>query len=52
MNADGSKAIDVNAQVGARVTILKWIGWGMLIGGLVIALLGVIVIYFGAFRRP
>lgn len=52
MNADGSKVIDVNAQVGARVTILKWIGWGMLFGGLVIALLGVIVMYFGAFRRP
>jgi hypothetical protein len=52
MNADGSKAIDVNAQVGARVTILGWVGGGLLVGGLVIALLGVIVIYFGAFRRP
>jgi len=51
MNADGSKAIDVNAQVGARVTILGWVGGGLLVGGLVIALLGVIVIYFGAFRR-
>lgn len=51
MNADGSKALDINAQVGARVTILGWIGGGLLVGGLVIALLGVIVIYFGAFRR-
>lgn len=52
MNTDGSKSVDVNVQVGARATILTWIGWGMLIGGLVIALVSVIILYFGAFRRP
>ena len=52
MNTDGSKSVDVNVQVGARATILTWIGWGMLIGGLMIALVSVIILYFGAFRRP
>ena len=51
MNADGSKMVDVNAQVGARVTILRWVGWGLLIGGLLVALAGVAAIYFGAIRR-
>jgi hypothetical protein len=52
MNADGSKAVDVNAQVGARITVLSWVGWGLLIGGLTIAAIGVAAIYFGAIRRP
>jgi hypothetical protein len=51
MNADGSKAVDANVQVGARVTILNWIGWGLFIGGLLVALIGVIIIYFGAIHR-
>ena len=52
MNADGSTAVDVNAQVGARVTILGWIGWGLLFAGFIFGLAGIAVIYFGAFRRP
>ena len=52
MNADGSKIVDVNAQVGARVTILRWVGWGLLIGGLLVALAGVAVVYFGAIQAP
>lgn len=51
MNADGSKAVDVDALVGARVTILNWIGWGLLFGGFIVAFVGVAVIYFGVFRR-
>jgi len=51
MNADGSKGVDANVQVGARVTILSWIGWGLLIGGILVALIGVVIIYFGAIRR-
>jgi hypothetical protein len=50
MNADGSKNVDANVQVGARVTILSWIGWGLIIGGLLVALVGVVVIYFGYIR--
>jgi hypothetical protein len=52
MNADGTKPVDLDAQVGARVTILNWVGYGLLIAGLLLALLSVAAIYFGIFRRP
>lgn len=51
MNADGSKGVDANVQVGARVPILNWIGWGLLIGGFLAAMVGVVIIYFGAIHR-
>jgi hypothetical protein len=51
MNADGSQGVDANVQVGARVTILSPIGWGLLIGGFLVALVGVVIIYFGAIHR-
>ncbi len=51
MNADGSKAVDVDVQVGVRVTILNWIGWGLLIAGVLVAAVGVAALYFGVFRR-
>ncbi len=51
MNADGSNGINADVQVGARVTILSWIGWGLLIGGILVALVGAVIIYFGAIRR-
>ena len=51
MNADGQPGVDANVQVGARVTVLGWIGWGLLFGGLFVALIGVVIIYFGAIRR-
>jgi hypothetical protein len=52
MNADGSKAVDVDVQVGVRVTFLSWIGWGLLIAGILVAAVGAVAIYFGVFRRP
>ncbi|MCX6649072.1 MAG: zinc ribbon domain-containing protein [Candidatus Bathyarchaeota archaeon] len=52
MNADGSQAVNVDAQVGARVTVLSWVGWGLLFGGLILAFGGIAAVYFGAFRRP
>lgn len=52
MNADGSAVVDVDAQVGARVGFLGWMGGGMFVGGVIVALIGVAVLYFGAFRRP
>ncbi len=51
MNADGTKGVDAYVQVGVRVTFLSWIGWGLLIGGLLAAMAGVVVIYFGAIHR-
>jgi hypothetical protein len=51
MNADGSKAIDADVQIGARITILSWISWGLVIGGILVALIGVVIIYFGVIRH-
>ncbi len=51
MNADGSKAVDVDLQLGVRVTVLNWVGWGMLVGGLIVGLIGFVVVYYGAIRR-
>ena len=51
MNADGSPAVGVDAQVGARVTILSWVGWGLLFGGFILAFGGITALYFGVFRR-
>ncbi|MDP2900108.1 MAG: zinc-ribbon domain-containing protein [Candidatus Bathyarchaeota archaeon] len=52
MNADGSNAVAVDMQLGARVTILNWIGWGLIIGGIIAGLIGFIIVYYGAIRRP
>jgi len=51
MNSDSSAGVDVDAQVGARVGVLGWVGGGMFVGGLIVALIGVAVLYFGFFRR-
>jgi hypothetical protein len=51
MNENGSPGVDVDAQVGARIGFLGWIGGGILIGGMIAALVGVVILYFGAFRR-
>ncbi|MGD0802997.1 MAG: zinc-ribbon domain-containing protein [Candidatus Bathyarchaeia archaeon] len=51
MNADGSKEVNADVQVGVRVTILSWISWGLLIGGILVALVGIIIIYFGAIHH-
>jgi len=52
MNADGSKTVDASVQVGVRVTILSYVGWALLVGGLLTAFVGFVVIYFGAVPRP
>jgi len=51
MNADGSKVLDANVQIGARVSIFSWAGLWMILGGIIFALGGVVIIYFGAIRR-
>jgi hypothetical protein len=40
MNADGSSAVDVTADVGATVPLLERLPWGLLVFGIVFALLG------------
>jgi hypothetical protein len=36
MNADGSRGVDVRADLGAKVPALDWIATGLLVGGLVL----------------
>lgn len=50
MNADGRPAIDVRADLGARIPSLLWIGIGLLVFGAVFALAGTLLIV-GAIRR-
>lgn len=51
MNADGSKVVDLDMQLGVRVTVLNWVGWGLVIGGIIAGLVGFIIVYYGAIRR-
>jgi hypothetical protein len=51
MNADGSKVLNANVQIGARLTLFNWTAWGMVIVGILAALGGIAIIYFGAIRR-
>ena len=51
MNADGSKVLDATIQIGARIAIFSWTGWGIVFSGIIVASLGVAIIYFGAIRR-
>jgi hypothetical protein len=51
MNADGSRGVDVRADVGAKVPALEWIAAGLLAGGLVL-LGGAVALQVFAVRRP
>jgi hypothetical protein len=51
MNADGSKGVDIVANVGARVPSLIWIAIGLLIAGGLFLLGGVALILFGIRER-
>lgn len=51
MNQDGSAGVDFEGVVGARFPSLVWLGWTLLITGMVVMVGGVIMIYFAA-RRP
>jgi hypothetical protein len=55
MNADGSAQVAVRADAGATVRALRWIGVGLLVGGLVLLVVGTVLIVVpvvGASRRP
>jgi hypothetical protein len=51
MNADGSKVLDANVQIGVRLDFFSWTGVWMILGGIILALGGVAIIYFGVIRR-
>jgi hypothetical protein len=50
MNADGRPAVDIGADLGARMPALPWIALGLLVGGVVFMAGGVMLIV-GAIRR-
>ncbi len=51
MNADGSRAVDVELAVGARLSGLIWLGVGLLSGAALLLAVGGALIYFGASTR-
>jgi Domain of unknown function (DUF4389) len=51
MNADGSRGVDVRADVGAKVPALEWIAAGLLASSLVL-LGGAVALLLFAVRRP
>jgi hypothetical protein len=51
MNADGSRAVSIDAGFGARVPALRWFAIGLLAAGGLMLLAGAGLIYWGA-RRP
>jgi hypothetical protein len=54
MNADGSRAVDAGVSVGADIPVLVPVAWGLIGGGMLLALLaaGLIVIGVRAPSRP
>jgi hypothetical protein len=53
LNADGSAGVDVQARFGARVPSLRWVGIGLLAGGLIVLLVGGLLLRLGTRgRRP
>ena len=51
MNADGSAGLQVQARVGAEFPALTGIGWGLLVGGLVLVV-GAVALLVVAVRTP
>jgi hypothetical protein len=51
MNANGSRGVDVDVSVGARLGFLIWVAVGLLIAGALVAVGSGVLIYL-AFRRP
>ncbi len=51
MNTDGSAGVDLSGSVGVKVPWLSGLGIGLLVGGVVVLIIGIVMIYF-AVRRP
>jgi len=51
MNADGSRAVDVDLAIGARFSGLIWLGVGLLSVAALLLAIGGVLIYFGARMR-
>jgi hypothetical protein len=51
MNSDGSAGIDLDMRLGVKVPILRTVGIGLTIGGIVTLLVGGVFIYYGALHN-
>ena len=51
MNADGSAGVDIEAQLGAKIPILRNIGVGLMVGGLILLFIGGSIFWRGLFPR-
>jgi hypothetical protein len=51
MNADGSRAVDVDAAAGAQLPALGWLVGGLLTGAVIAALLGLLLLFLGLRSR-
>jgi hypothetical protein len=52
MNADGSAGVAVDGRVGATVPALGGVAWGLLVSGLVLAVLGALLVALAIRRSP
>lgn len=50
MNADGSRKVDANISLGAKLRFIFWLGLGVLLFGLLVLAGGAALIYIGARR--
>jgi uncharacterized membrane protein len=51
MNADGSRGVDVDLAVGARLGFLLWLAIGLLVGGAVVLVGSAFLIYLAVRER-
>jgi hypothetical protein len=51
MNADGSRGVEADVSVGAKVGVVLWVGVGLLVVGAIVAIGGAALLIFG-FRTP
>jgi len=51
MNADGSRAVAIEARFGGRISSLVWVGVGFLAAGGLVLIGGAALVYLGARRR-
>ena len=52
MNEDGSRGIDLQGTIGARVPWLPGVGIGLLLGGIAVLVIGLVLIVLGARGAP